>query len=68
MSMRNGGPHSLTPRRAAVGPGHVGFGPGLVDENRAVGIQIGLALKPRPASFQDVRAVLFRGVGRLFCA
>jgi hypothetical protein len=48
-----------------MGPGHVGHGPGLVDKNQAAGSQIGLALKPRPASFQDVRAILFRGMGRL---
>jgi len=35
---------------------------------KAIGIAVELALEPRPAPPQDVRAVLLRGVCRLFSA
>src|SRR5688572_19432178 len=46
--------------------GHVRRGPGLIDEDQAVGIEVGLAVEPGPAPPQDVRAVLLCGAGRLF--
>jgi hypothetical protein len=49
-----------------MGAGHVGFGPGLVDENQTVWIYIGLALEPFPTPLQDIRTILFRCVRRLF--
>ncbi len=48
-----------------MGAGHVRRGPGLINEDQAIGIPVELAVEPRPAPPQDVRAVLLRGVGRL---
>jgi len=45
---------------------HVGRGPGLVDEDEAVGVEIELAVEPRLPALQDVGAALLAGVGRLF--
>ena len=47
-------------------PGHVGRGPGLVDEHQAFGIEVELAVEPVPASLQDVGAVLLGRMRGLF--
>jgi hypothetical protein len=49
-----------------MGAGHVGGGPGFVDEDQPLGIEVRLALEPLPAPLQDVGAVLFHRVGELF--
>jgi hypothetical protein len=46
--------------------GHVGGGPGLVDEHEAFGFQIDLAVEPCVALPQDVGAVLLDRVPGLF--
>jgi hypothetical protein len=46
--------------------GHVGGGPGLVDEDEALGLQIDLALEPVPALLQDVGAILLDCMASLF--
>jgi hypothetical protein len=48
--------------------GHVGGGPGLVDEDETFGFQIDLAFEPYPALLQDVGAVLLDCMASLFCA
>src|SRR5437588_10293399 len=53
-------------RGAAVEPGHLGAGAGLVDENELIGIDEGLRRAPDPAPRRDVRTVLLRGAERLF--
>ena len=45
---------------------HVGGGPGFVDEDEPLRIEIELALKPGLAPLQDIRPVLFAGVRGLF--
>lgn len=68
VAMRNPDPKPLTAPAATVPTGHVRGGPGLVDEDEALRIEVELAIEPGLASPQDVRAVLLRGVGRLFFA
>ena len=46
--------------------GHVGGGPGLVDEDETLGFKIDLAVEPMLALPQDVRAVLLDRVPGLF--
>ncbi len=46
--------------------GHVGGGPGLVDKDEAIRVQIELAIEPVLALFQDIGAVLLDGVASLF--
>jgi hypothetical protein len=51
---------------AAVGSGHVGLGPGLVDEDQAARIKPGLmAPPPRPLA-GHVRPILLGGVQAFF--
>src|SRR5438270_652728 len=52
---------TLTLETAAVLAGHVGAGPGFVDEHQLVGIELGLMLAPVVAPSFYVRAVLLRG-------
>ena len=66
MAVRDSGAQSLTARCPATGAGHVGRGPGLVDEHQAIRIEVELALEPFPAARQDVGALLFGCVRRLF--
>ena len=66
MPVREAHPQALTPRTAAVAPGHVGRRPGLVDEHQARGIEVKLAVEPRLALAQDVGSVLLDRVPDLF--
>jgi len=66
VSMRHAHPKSLAASAAPVAARHVGRGPGLVDEDQPVGIEVELILEPLFASDQDVGAVLFGGVRGLF--
>ena len=50
----------------ASAPGHLGRGPGLVDEDQAFRFQTGLALEPGLATTQNVRALLLAGVRGFF--
>ena len=66
MAVWNERPQALTAPAAAMTAGHVGGGPGLVDEDEPVGIEIELGLEPGPALLQDVRPILLGRVGGLF--
>ena len=46
--------------------GHVGRGPGLVDEHEPLGFQIELAVEPIMPLLQDVGPVLLDRMARLF--
>jgi hypothetical protein len=46
--------------------GHVRRGPGFVDEDKALGIEIELAFEPIFAPLQDVRPILLARVRGLF--
>ena len=52
-----------TPSMAAR---HVGGGPGLIDEDKALWVEIGLRVEPGAALLQDVRTVLLNRVAGLF--
>lgn len=66
MPMRDGSSKPLTPRRPPTDAGHTGGGPGLVDEDEALGVEVELALEPDLAPLQDVRPVLLGRVRGLF--
>ena len=50
----------------AAEPSHVGLGPGLIDEDQALGAQDGLLLTPSRTCRGDVGALLLSSVERLF--
>jgi len=64
--MRHANPQPPTPERPSVTPGHVGGGPGLIDEHQPRGVEVELALEPRLAPLADVGPVLLGRVRRLF--
>jgi hypothetical protein len=47
-------------------PRHVGRGPGFVNEDQPLGVEIELAVEPGLPPLHDVGAVLFGGVRGLF--
>ena len=53
-------------KRPAVKPGHIGFGPSLVDEDQTRSVDLLLPLLPAPAVAADVRPVLLPRDERLF--
>ena len=54
-------PQPLAPGAAAMATGHVGLGPGLVQEDEPAGIKLALRALPLPAALHDVRPLLFGG-------
>jgi len=68
VTMRKADPQPLAPAAASMAAGHVGRGPGLINEHQPVRVQVGLPVEPVKALLQDVRAILFNGVTRLFSA
>jgi len=56
----------MTHSRPAVKPGHVGLGPGLVDEDQPGRIKRPLAVAPFRTSCDDVRTILLARPERLF--
>lgn len=66
MAVRHTGPEALASGRAPVSAGHLGAGPGLVDEHQPGRIEFELVLEPGLSALQDVWAILLRGVGCLF--
>ena len=68
MAMRDGGAQTLTSGSAAAGPGHVGRGPCLVDEDEAGGVEVELIVEPGLPPAQNVRTALLGRVRGLFFA
>ena len=66
MAMRDTNPKPLATSATPMAARHVGRGPGLVDEDQPVGIEIELILEPLLAPDQNVGTVLFSGVRGLF--
>ncbi|GEO01975.1 hypothetical protein FHS92_003593 [Sphingobium subterraneum] len=66
MTMRVAHPQPLTLGATAVAAGHVGGGPGLVDENEAFGFEVDLSVEPALALPQDVGTILLDRVPGLF--
>jgi len=60
VTVRDGGPASVSLERPAAQPGHLGASPGLVDKDQALRIEIYLAFEPEPTAGEDVRALLLR--------
>lgn len=56
----------LASRAATMGAGHVGLGPGLIDENQALGVQVDLPVEPGLALAQDVGAVVLAACAVFF--
>jgi hypothetical protein len=52
---------ALTTRRPAMRPGHIGLGPGLVDEHQALKIDATLITLPTLALARDVGPLLLGG-------
>jgi hypothetical protein len=59
--VRDATDQALTARGAAMGAGHVGLGPALVDEHHASGVDPLLETRPAPTLGGDVRPRLFGG-------
>ena len=68
MSVRNADPKTLTSRSATVTARNVGGGPGLVDEDQALGVEIELPFEPGLALLRDVGAAVARKRARSFFA
>jgi hypothetical protein len=66
MAMRNRGATSLAAGAAPAQPGHLGGGPGLVDEDELRRVELGLEIEPGLAACGYVLARLLAGVRRLF--
>lgn len=66
MAVRDERPQALSAPAPAMAAGHVGGGPGFVDEDEPVRVEIELRLEPGLALLQDVRPVLLGRVGGLF--
>ena len=66
MSVGDSHAQALAARGPAVGAGHVGLGPCLIDEHQPVGVETGLAVAPGVPAHQHIRTVLLRRVAGLF--
>jgi hypothetical protein len=65
-AVRHLGFEALTARRPSPQRCHIGFGPGLIDEHQAGGINPILILGPLRPSAGDIGPVLLGGNQRLF--
>ena len=59
-------PQALAFGAAAMAAGHVGRGPGFVDEHEPLGIEVELAIEPFMSLAQDIGAVLLDRMASLF--
>ena len=66
MAVGDADAQSFAAAATAMRSSHIGRGPGLIDEDKALGIEIELRLEPGLAALQDVRPILFAGVCGLF--
>jgi hypothetical protein len=64
--VRDAPDQTLTAWRAAVGAGHVGLRPGLVDEDQALGINAPLMPSPAGPLTSDVGSLLLGGAQGFF--
>jgi hypothetical protein len=60
------GDQALATRGTAVGAGHVGLGPGFVDEDQAGGFDARLMAAPACAAARDFGPMLLGGVQAFF--
>jgi len=66
MTVGNADPQTLAAMSATVPARHVGGGPGLVNEDQALGVEIKLPFEPGLALLRDVGATLLGRVRGLF--
>ena len=66
MAVGDADAQSFAAAATAMRSSHIGRGPGLIDEHKALGIEIELRLEPGLAALQDVRPILFAGVCGFF--
>ena len=66
MTVGQAHPQPFTFAATAMAAGHVGGGPCLIDEDKAIGFQIGLAVEPVMPLLQDVGTVLLDSMASLF--
>lgn len=66
MAVRHVGTAALTARSPTAQAGHLGRAAGLVDEDKALWIEIGLRLEPVTPPLQDVGALLLQCMGEPF--
>jgi len=66
MAVGNRRPAALAALGSAPQAGHLGRGPGFVDEDELLGIELGLGLEPGLATGDDVRPLLLGGVRGFF--
>ena len=60
------GHQALTFGATSMGTGHIGFRPGLIDEDEALRVNTALILFPLPPPPRDVMPILFAGVEAFF--
>ena len=56
----------LTAAGPAMAPGHIGLGPGLIDEHQTPGVKPALMRRPSGPAAGHVGAILFAGVQSFF--
>ena len=61
VAVRAGRAQPLAPGAAAMTAGHVGLGPGLIQEHEAPRVKLALRALPLPAALRDVRPLLLGG-------
>ena len=66
MAVRDLGEQLLATGRPATQPGHIGFGPGLIQKNQPFRRQLALVGFPKPALAGDVRTILLGRKQRFF--
>lgn len=66
MTMRHLGEQTLAHGAASMRAGHVRLGPGLIDKDDALGIDLALMPAPSLAAPRDIMAILFAGVQSFF--
>ena len=66
MPVGDGSAQPLAAWGAAMRASHIGGGPGLVDEDQPVGVEIRLTIEPLPTPRQNVWTILLRSMGGLF--
>ncbi len=64
--MRDAGPAALATKGTTTQASHLGGQAGLVDEDEAIRVEIGLGLEPVLAPLQDIGAILLQCMGGLF--
>src|ERR1700744_2595081 len=66
MSVWHLGHKAFPSERATTQTGHVGLGPGFINEYQPIWIHAQLFYAPERAGFCDIRPILLAGVDRLF--